>query len=65
MRIKQKINLKNIKKYYCHVEMPNEDNKIIKYNQGEKSIRSPFIIYADLECLLEKIILKNHHQQLK
>ena len=40
---------------YCHVEMPNEDDKIIKYNQGEKSIRSPFIIYADLECLLEKI----------
>ena len=35
--------------------MPNEDNKIIKYSQGEKSIRSPFIIYADLECLLEKI----------
>ena len=32
--------------------MPNEDNKIIKYNQGDKS---PFIIYADLECLLEKI----------
>ena len=40
---------------YCHVEMPNEDNKIIKYNQGEKSIKSPFIIYADLECLLEKL----------
>ena len=40
---------------YCHVEMPNEDNKIIKYNQGEKSIKPPFIIYADLECLLEKI----------
>ena len=40
---------------YCHVEMPNEDNKIIKYNQGEKSIKSPFIIYADLECLLGKI----------
>ena len=35
--------------------MPNEANKIIKYNQGEKSIKSPFIIYADLECLLEKI----------
>ena len=35
--------------------MPNEDNKIMKYNQGEKSIRSPIIIYADLECLLEKI----------
>ena len=35
--------------------MPNEDNKIIKYNQREKSIKSPFIIYADLVCLLEKI----------
>ena len=60
MRIEQKINLKTIKRIcenhnYCHVEMPNEDNKIIKYNQGEKSIKSPFIIYADLECLLEKI----------
>ena len=40
---------------YCHVEMPNKDNKIIKYNQGEKSIKSLFIIYADLECLLEKM----------
>ena len=39
---------------YCNVERPNEDNKIIKYNQGEKSIKLPFIIYADLECLLEK-----------
>ena len=35
--------------------MPNEGNKIIKHNQGEKSFKSPFIIYADLECLLEKI----------
>ena len=35
--------------------MPSEDNKIIKYNQEEKSIKSPFIIYADLECLFEKI----------
>ena len=40
---------------YCNAEMPNEDNKIIKYNQGEKSIKSPLIIYADLECLLEKM----------
>ena len=39
---------------YCCVEMPNEDNKILEYNHGEKSMKSPFIIYADLECLLEK-----------
>ena len=41
--------------YYCHVEIPTKDNNIIKYNQGEKSIKLLFIIYADLECLLEKM----------
>ena len=40
---------------YCHVEMPTKENNIIKYNRGEKSIKMPFTIYADLECLLEKI----------
>ena len=48
---------------YCHVEIPNEDNKIIKYNQGEKSMKSPFIIYADLECLLEKISTCNNNPE--
>ena len=38
-----------------NVEMSNENNKIIKYIQGEKSIKLPFIIYADLECLLDKM----------
>ena len=33
---------------YCYVEMPDEDNKILKYNHREKSMRVPFIIYADL-----------------
>ena len=35
--------------------MPKEDNKILKYNHGEKSMKAPFIIYADLESLLEKM----------
>ena len=39
---------------YCYVEIPNEDNKILKYNHGEKSLKASFMIYADLECLLEK-----------
>ena len=34
--------------------MPEKD-KILKYNQGEKSMKVPFIIYADVESLLEKI----------
>ena len=35
--------------------MPNENNKIPKYNHGKKSMKVPFIIYADLEILLEKM----------
>ena len=34
--------------------MPKEDKKIMKYNHGEKSLKVPFIIFADLECLLKK-----------
>ena len=40
---------------YCHIEMPTKNNNIIKYNHGEKSMKLPFVIYADLECLLEKM----------
>ena len=39
---------------YCEVIMPTESDKILKYNYGEKSLRVPFVIYADLECLLLK-----------
>ena len=34
--------------------MLKEDNKILKYNHGEKSMKVTFIIYADLEFLLKK-----------
>ena len=40
---------------FCHLKMPDEDNKILKYASGEKSLKVPFIIYADLECLLKKV----------
>ena len=40
---------------YCYVEMPKEDNKLLKYNYGEKFMKVPFIIFAKLESLLEKI----------
>ena len=33
----------------------NENNKILKYNHRKKSLKAPAIIYADLECLLEKM----------
>ena len=34
--------------------MPKEDTKILKYNHDEKSVKVPFVIYADLESLLEQ-----------
>ena len=43
--------------------MPKEDNKVSKYNHGEKSMKVSFIIYADMESLLEKII--TCHNNLK
>ena len=40
---------------YCYIDMPKEDNEVLKYNHGEKSMKVPFIIHADLEFLLEKM----------
>ena len=35
--------------------MPSENTKILQFNQYQKSDEAPFIIYADLEFLIEKI----------
>ena len=40
---------------YCYAEMPEKDNKTLKYNHGEKSMKVPFIICTDIESLLEKM----------
>ena len=37
--------------------MSEEDNKILNYNPGEKSLKAAFIIIADLECILPKTSL--------
>ena len=34
--------------------MSKQVEKILKYNPGEKSLKAPFAIYLDLECLLKK-----------
>ena len=39
----------------CYVEMPDEYDEKLRYSHGEKSLRAPAIIYANLECLLEKM----------
>ena len=35
--------------------MPFEGTKILEINQYQKSDKAPFIIYADLEFIIEKI----------
>ena len=37
-----------------HIKMPRGDEEILKYKPGEKSLKAPFTIYLDLECLLIK-----------
>ena len=43
--------------------MPEEYNKILKYNQGEKSMKVSFVIYADLMSLLEKMKTCNNNPE--
>ena len=35
--------------------MPKWIEKILKYYHGEKSLKAPFVIYLDLECLLKNL----------
>ena len=41
--------------------MPKWIEKILKYNPGEKSLKAPFAVYLDLECLLKKEQSRNNN----
>ena len=48
-------------KDFCNVIVSSEDTKILEFNQCQKSNKAPFIIYADLECIIQKIdVCKNN-----
>ena len=42
-------------KDFCSIIMPSDDTKILEYNQCQKFDKAPFIIYAYLERIIEKI----------
>ena len=46
----------------CYIEMPNEEN-ILKYNNGEMSMKVPFITYADMESLLKIYTCHNNFKK--
>ena len=43
--------------------MPKEDNEVLKQNHAEKSLKHPFIIYADLQCLLKKMSIFHNNPE--
>ena len=48
--------------YYCYVEMPNNESKILEYTHSQKYKRATFVIFSDLECLLQKTNDENNDQ---
>ena len=40
---------------FCNAIIPSEDTKLLEFNQYQKPDKAPLIIYADLECIIEKI----------
>ena len=58
--LEQKTNLNYIKKVcgnkdFCNIVMPSENIKILEIIHYKKYDKAIFIIYADLNCLREKI----------
>ena len=41
-------------KGFCNVAMTSEDTKALEFNQYQKSDKTLFINYVNLECLIEK-----------
>ena len=38
---------------YCYLKLPNSYDNKLKYRAERKSIKTPYMIFADLECLLK------------
>ena len=46
---------------FCNLKMPDVDNNILESKPEKKSLKHPFIIYADLECFLLKMNTCNNN----
>ena len=51
-------------KDFCNLIMPSEDTKIFEFNQYQKSDRAPFIIHANIDCLIERIDKCKHNPEI-
>ena len=39
---------------YCEIILPDDEDKFIKYDTGSKSLKCPYSMYLDLECIHPK-----------
>ena len=39
-------------KDFCNANLPSDNTKILEFSQYQKSDKVPFIIYADLQCII-------------
>ncbi|KAL6420583.1 hypothetical protein ACFW04_014631 [Cataglyphis niger] len=49
----------------CAIRLPNENYKWLEFNNYNRKERLPFVVYVDLECVLEKTEEEKtyqHHQ---
>ena len=49
---------------FCNLKMPDVNNDIFESKPRKKSLKHPFIIYADLECLLLKMNTCNNNPNM-
>ena len=42
-----------VKKYFCNVIIPSDDTKTLEFNQYQKYDKATFIVYVDIEFLIE------------
>ncbi|XP_037911964.1 uncharacterized protein LOC119652098 [Hermetia illucens] len=47
----------------CKIRLPSEDSMFLKFKNFSNKVEIPFVIYADLECLLIPINDKNKYQE--
>ncbi|XP_018311532.1 uncharacterized protein, partial [Mycetomoellerius zeteki] len=55
----------------CAIRLPSDDDKWLSFNNYNRKERVPFVVYADLECILEKTdsdqeastLMYQHHLQ--
>lgn len=47
----------------CRIRLPTGENKDLKFKNFKNKIEAPFVVYADLECILKEISDRDKYQE--